>query len=306
RKEVELLRGAATEFDHTAFLGGRQTPVFFGSAINNFGVREILRALIDWAPEPQPRDGGPREVVPDEEAFSGFVFKIQANMDPMHRDRIAFFRVCSGRFTPGLKTRHQRLGREIKIPSAITFLAAGRAHREEAAPGDIIGIHNHGQFQIGDTLTQGEALSFKGIPYFAPELFRRAHLKEPLRSKQLHRGLKELGEEGAIQVFEPRQGAGLILGAVGALQFDIVAARLQTEYKVDAVFEPMRIHAARWVTSANRRKLADFCEANALRTATDVDGNLVFLADSRVNLELTQERWPDLQFHEIREHGERL
>jgi len=303
--DVELVSGAAGEFDTTAFLAGQQTPVFFGSAINNFGVREVLDALVGWAPPPQARDGGTRNVEPDENNFSGFVFKIQANMDPNHRDRIAFLRVCSGRFTPGMKVQHRRLGRSIKIPSAITFLAAGRVRSQQAVAGDVIGIHNHGQFQIGDTLTEGESLNFKGIPYFAPELFRRAQLRDPLRSKQLHKGLKELGEEGAIQVFEPLQGSGLVLGAIGILQFDIVAARLDAEYRVDAIFENVPVHTARWVTG-DASQLAKFKRSLMPHLATDVDGNLVYLAPSRVKLELTQERWPEIGFHEVREHGEQL
>src|SRR5215468_8333512 len=220
RHDVELIRSASHPLDMESFLAGRQTPVFFGSAINNFGVQEILQALVDWAPQPQPRDGGARVVNPPEPAFSGFVFKIQANMDPNHRDRIAFFRVCSGRYTPGMKARHLRADREMKIGNALTFMANERVQSEDAVAGDIIGIHNHGQLQIGDTLTQGEALEFKGIPYFAPELFRVARPRDPFKAKQLQKGLRELGEEGAIQVFESAVGNTLLLGAVGQLQFE--------------------------------------------------------------------------------------
>ena len=208
--------------------------MFFGSGINNFGVQEILSALTEWAPPPQPRDGGARIVEPAEAPFTGFVFKIQANMDPRHRDRIAFFRVCSGRYTPAMKVQHQRMGREIKLGNVMTFMANERVASEDAVAGDIIGIHNHGQLQIGDTLTEGEALGFKGIPYFAPELFRVARPRDPFKAKQLQKGLQELGEEGAIQVFETVVGNTLLLGAVGQLQFEVVAARLASEYKVDA------------------------------------------------------------------------
>src|SRR5690349_5336653 len=257
RQDVELVRSAAPPFDLDEFLAGRQTPVFFGSGINNFGVQEVLQALVDWAPKPQPRDGGARVVEPVEPPFTGFVFKIQANMDPKHRDRIAFFRVCSGRYTPGMKVRHLRIGREMKIANALTFMANERVSSEDAVAGDIIGIHNHGQLQIGDTLTEGETLGFKGIPYFAPELFTIARPRDPFKAKQLQKGLRELGEEGAIQVFESAVGNTLLLGAVGQLQFEVVADRLAREYNVDAVYDPAGVTTARWLTypdDTTRRK----------------------------------------------------
>ncbi len=305
RMEVELVRGASPEFDLEEFLRGNQTPVFFGSAINNFGVREILNALVDWAPAPQPRDATFREVSPIEPAFSGFVFKIQANMDPMHRDRIAFLRVCSGRFERGMKIRHLRLGRDIKISNVITFMAHQREQIEEAYPGDIIGLHNHGNVQIGDSFSEGEMLSFTGIPYFAPELFRVARIRNPLKIKQLHKGLQQLGEEGAVQVFKPLSGGDIVLGAVGVLQFEVVAHRLESEYGVDAVFEHSSIHTARWVTSKNPKKLEEFEKSLANQVAHDAAGSLAYFATSRVNLELVQERWPDLEFHATREHASR-
>ncbi len=304
--EIELVRGAGASFELDGFLGGRQTPVFFGSGINNFGVREVLRALADWAPSPRPREAVERTVDPTEPKFSGFVFKIQANMDPQHRDRIAFLRVCSGRYTPGMKVRHRRTGKDMKIANAVVFMANERQRSEDAVAGDILGIHNHGQLQIGDTLTEGEALQFKGIPYFAPELFSRPRLKDPLRAKQLNKGLRELGEEGAVQVFEPFADNTLLIGAVGPLQFEIVAHRLKTEYGVDATFENAGLHTARWVTCADAQHLAEFSRANSLRLAHDVDGNLVYLADTRVNLQLAQERWPKISFHDTREHGQLL
>jgi peptide chain release factor 3 len=304
--EIELVRGAGASFDLGAFLAGRQTPVFFGSAINNFGVREVLRALSDWAPPPQPRAAHERVVQPDEPRFSGFVFKIQANMDPQHRDRIAFFRVCSGRYSPNMKVRHRRTGKEIKIANAVTFMANERARMDDAVAGDIIGIHNHGQLQIGDTLTEGDNLRFLGIPYFAPELFSRPRLRDPLRAKQLNKGLRELGEEGAVQVFEPFVDSTLLIGAVGQLQFEVVEHRLRTEYGVDASFERAGIHTARWVTCDDAAHLAEFTRANSARLARDVDGNLVYLADTRVNLSLAQERWPRVRFHDTREHGQLL
>ncbi|MEW5892823.1 MAG: peptide chain release factor 3 [Pseudomonadota bacterium] len=306
REEVELIQAASHPFDITAFLAGRQTPVFFGSGINNFGVREILQALVEWAPPPQARDGGTRMVEPAEKPFTGFVFKIQANMDPKHRDRIAFFRVCSGRYTPGMKVQHQRLQREMKLGNALTFMANERVHMEDAVAGDIIGIHNHGQLQIGDTLTEGEALHFKGIPYFAPELFRTARARDPLKSKQLQKGLKELGEEGAIQVFETSAGGALLLGAVGQLQFEVVASRLATEYKVDAVYEPADIYTARWLSFPDEATRRQFEKDQMLRLAHDVDGNPVYLATNRYNLELLMEKWPQVKFHATREHGQKL
>jgi len=304
--EIELVRGAGASFQLDDFLKGKQTPVFFGSGVNNFGVREVLRALADWAPPPQPREAVERTVEPAEAKFTGFVFKIQANMDPQHRDRIAFFRVCSGRYSPGMKVRHRRTGKDMKIANAVVFMANERQRSEDAVAGDIIGIHNHGQLQIGDTLTEGEALQFKGIPYFAPELFSKPRLKDPLRAKQLNKGLLELGEEGAVQVFEPFADNTLLLGAVGPLQFEIVAHRLKSEYGVDAVFENAGIHTARWVTCPDAPHLAEFTKANSLRLAKDVDGNLVYLADTRVNLQLAQERWPKVAFHDTREHGQLL
>ncbi len=306
REDVELIQGASHPFDITAFLAGTQSPVFFGSGINNFGVREILQALVEWAPPPQPRDGGTRMVQPAEAPFSGFVFKIQANMDPKHRDRIAFFRVCSGRYTPGMKVSHRRTAKEIKLANALTFMANERVASEDAVAGDIIGIHNHGQLQIGDTLTEGEALGFKGIPYFAPELFRVARPRDPFKSKQLEKGLQELGEEGAIQVFQATVSNNLLLGAVGVLQFEIVAQRLATEYKVDAIYDAASISTARWLTYPDEATRRDFEREQAAALATDVDGNPVFLATNKYNLQITQERWTKVGFHTTREHGQRV
>jgi len=311
RDETELVKGAGASFHLEDFLKGKQSPVFFGSGINNFGVREILQALIDWAPPPQPREavtgsGESRMVAPDEANFTGFVFKIQANMDPNHRDRIAFFRVCSGEYTPGMKVKHRRTGKEMKIANAVVFMANERSRMEDAFAGDIIGIHNHGQLQIGDVLTESEMLTYKGIPYFAPDLFSRARLRDPLKSKQLNKGLRELGEEGAIQVFAPLVDSTLLLGAVGQLQFEVVEHRLKAEYGVDATFERAGIHTARWVTCDNAAHLAEFAKAQQQRLAHDVDGNLVYLADNRVNLSLAMERWPRVKFHNTREHGQTL
>ena len=304
REDVDLIQSASSPFDLIGFLAGRQSPVFFGSAINNFGVQEILQALLDWAPPPQERDGGQRMVQPGEAAFSGFVFKIQANMDPKHRDRIAFFRVCSGRYVPGMKVRHLRLDREMKLANVLTFMANERLLMEDAVAGDIIGIHNHGNLHIGDTLSEGEVLGFKGIPYFSPELFRAARLRDPLKSKQLLKGLQELGEEGAIQVFENLGSGALLLGAVGNLQFEVVAQRLKTEYKVDAIFESADIYTARWLTFPDEVTRRGFEREQLHRLAKDVDGNAVYLASTRYNLEVTSEKWSRVGFHSSREHGQ--
>ncbi|HET6720111.1 MAG TPA: peptide chain release factor 3 [Rhodocyclaceae bacterium] len=304
--DVELVGAACPEFDQEAFQAGRQTPVFFGSAINNFGVREILQALVDWAPSPQPHDATTRAVSGVEKAFTGFVFKIQANMDPQHRDRIAFLRVCSGKYEPGIKVKNQRAGKELRIQNAVTFLANTRARSEEAFAGDIIGIHNHGQLQIGDTLADEDGLSFTGIPYFAPELFRSPRLRDPLKAKQLYKGLKELGEEGAVQVFEPYGGGSLLIGAVGPLQFEIVSERLKSEYGVDAFFEQSPVVIARWVTCADAAVWAEFEKTQAARLGKDVDDNWVYLVSSRVYLQTAAERFPKVKFHATREHGKKL
>jgi peptide chain release factor 3 len=227
-------------------------------------------------------------------------------MDPRHRDRIAFFRVCSGRYAPGIKVRHLRERREMKIGNALTFMANERVQSEDAVAGDIIGIHNHGQLQIGDTLTEGEELAYTGIPYFAPELFRVARPRDPFRAKQLAKGLQELGEEGAIQVFEITQSNTLLLGAVGQLQFEVVAARLASEYKVDAIYEGASISTARWLTFPDENIRRNFEREQASSLGIDVDDNPVFLATSKYNLQVTMERWPKVGFHATREHGQRM
>lgn len=297
REEVELVKGASHEYDQQAFIRGELSPVFFGSAINNFGVQDLLDALINYAPIPPARKTLTRAVQPDEDKFSGFVFKIQANMDPSHRDRIAFLRICSGSYTKGMKVKHVRLGRDVKIPQAITFMASDREHVEEAWSGDIIGLHNHGTIQIGDTFTQGEDLKYIGIPHFAPELFRRAQLKDPLRMKALQKGLQELCEEGASQLFRPLNRNDLIVGAVGVLQFDVVAHRLKSEYNVECVFENVNVATARWIECKDDVKLEEFQKKAHDNLALDGAGHLTYIAPSRVNLELTIERWPDIQFN---------
>ncbi len=300
--EIELVRGASEPFDRDAYRAGRQSPVFFGSAISNFGVEELLRAFVGESPGPLARTCRERTVEAGETKLTGFVFKIQANMDPGHRDRIAFLRVCSGRYQRGMRVRHVRLNKEMKIADALTFMAADRSQAEEAYAGDIIGLHNHGTINIGDSFSEGEMLHFTGVPNFAPEIFRRAVLKDPLRMKALGKGLDQLCEEGATQLFRPLRNADLILGAVGQLQFEVVAFRLQDEYGVQCVFENIAVHTARWVTAQDARKLEEFRVRAFDHLALDHDGELVYLASSRVNLQLTQERWPDIQFHATRDH----
>ncbi len=303
REEIELVRGASHAFDQDAYLKGELSPVLFGSAINNFGVKELLDTFVETAPPPRGRETIDRTVEPAEDKFSGFVFKIQANMDPQHRDRIAFLRVCSGRYSKGMKMRHVRIGRDVKVANAITFMASEREHVEEAWAGDIIGLHNHGTIQIGDTFTEGEVLQFTGIPNFAPELFRRVVLRDPLRLKALQKGLVELSEEGASQLFRPLRNNDLIVGAVGVLQFDVVAFRLKNEYGVDCTFEAVNVATARWVSSKDPRKLDQFRTKARDNLAVDGGGNLTYLAPTRVNLDLAMERAPEIEFHATREHG---
>ncbi|NEX20778.1 peptide chain release factor 3 [Thiorhodococcus mannitoliphagus] len=301
RDELELVEGASHPLDLDAYRAGKQTPVFFGSAINNFGVRELLDAFVDYAPVPRPRETRQRLVDPAEERFSGFVFKIQANMDPGHRDRVAFMRVCSGSYKKGMKMRHVRIGKMIQVANAITFQADERRHVEEAWPGDIIGLHNHGTIQIGDTFSEGEDLKYEGIPYFAPELFRRVVLKDPLRMKALQKGVLQLSEEGATQSFRPLKNNELILGAVGVLQFDVAAYRLKDEYGVEAIVEPVSVKTARWIQCDDSKMLERFRDKCYEHLALDGDDQLVYLAPTMVNLSLAEERWPEVRFLATRE-----
>jgi len=300
--EIELVRGASNRFELEEYLAGRMTPVYFGTALGNFGVREMLNEFVEWAPAPLARDTQSRTVEPKEEKFTAFVFKIQANMDPKHRDRIAFLRVCSGSYSRGMKVLHTRLNKEVRVSDAVTFLAGEREQAIEAVSGDILGFHNHGTIQIGDTFTEGEALQFKGIPHFAPELFKRIRLKDPLKMKQLQKGLKQLSEEGSVQVFMPFKNNDLIVGAVGVLQFEVVAFRLKDEYKVDCIYEPVSVYSARWVTSKKPAKLEEFRKKAYDNISIDGGEHLTYLAPSRVNLSLMEERWPDIEFHATREH----
>lgn len=312
RSEVELVRGASHTFDRAAYLAGKQTPVFFGSASNNFGVQSLLDAVVDLSPPPQPRDAIvgnsvgnsvdklTRTVTPDEEKFSGFVFKIQANMDPKHRDRIAFVRVCSGKFERGIKLKQRSTGKTLAINNAITFMAQDRNTTDEAWPGDILGIPNHGTVVLGDAFSEGEDIQFTGIPCFAPEHFRRAQIRNPMKMKQLQKGLQQLAEEGATQLFRPIHSNDLILGAVGTLQFDVVAHRLEFEYGVDCFFEPYNVSTARWLRG-DAAMIQQLAEKSGVNVALDGAGDYVYLAPNRVNLNMTREKYPDIVFLETRE-----
>lgn len=303
RDDIELLQGASDPFDMDEYLKGSQTPVFFGSAINNFGVREMLDSFVEIAPPPGTRKTATRDVDPKEKEFSGFTFKIQANMDPAHRDRIAFFRICSGKFTRGMKVKHHRIGKDVIISNATIFMAQERSNIDEAYPGDIIGIHNHGTIKIGDTFTEREPLKFTGIPSFAPEHFRRVILKNPLKTKALQKGLFQLAEEGTIQVFRPKINNDYILGAVGVLQFDVTMSRLMAEYNVDAGYEPIDFSVARWVTCDNEERLKEFIRKNSGAIATDSEGWTAFLTTSEYQLGFAVEAWQDITFHKTREYN---
>jgi peptide chain release factor 3 len=308
--EIELLTDAAPPFDRGAFLNGQQTPMFFGSAVNNFGVREVLDALVDLAPPPGERSAIQRVVKPGESKFSGVVFKIQANMDPAHRDRIAFLRVASGHFERGMRLKVVRSGKELRPNTVVSFLSQRRELLDEAYAGDIIGIPNHGVLQLGDTLTEGEALQFTGLPFFAPEMFRSVEVADPLKTKQLKAGLTQLGEEGAIQVFRPVGGTVLLLGAVGQLQFEVVAHRLEHEYGCKARIMPSRFQVARWVTcetgdgaAADERELKRFIDGNSHRVAYDAVDAPTVLVEYAPELRAIEANWPKIKFHALREHA---
>jgi len=303
RDDVELLEGVLPKFDLQDYLSGTQSPIFFGSAINNFGVQEMLDAFVEMAPCPGIRKAASRDISPYERPFAGFAFKIQANMDPAHRDRIAFLRICSGKFTRGMKVMHHRIGKEVTLSNATIFMAQDRTNVDEAYPGDIIGIHNHGTIRIGDTFSEKEELKFLGIPHFAPEHFRRVILKNPIKFKQLQKGLIQLSEEGAVQVFRPLTGNNYILGAVGILQFDVVMERLRAEYGADAVYEPVDYATARWVVCDDNKLLRNFEKSYQGYLARDTEGFLTYLAPNSWRLKNAMEEWPGLTFLKTREHN---
>jgi peptide chain release factor 3 len=301
REEVELVKGASHPFNLELFLAGKLTPVYFGSATNNFGIQALLDDFVQYAPPPKSRESIERVVEPEENELTGFVFKIQANMDPNHRDRIAFLRICSGQYTKGIKMLHLRTGKTMQVHQALTFMAGDRTHVETAVAGDIIGLHNHGTIHIGDTFTQGESLKFMGIPHFAPELFKLVRLRDPLKSKSLIKGLIELSEEGATQVFRPLNRNDLILGAIGVLQFDVIAHRLKHEYHADCIYESVNISCARWIKAKDSKALESFKVKAADYLALDGAEALIYLAPTRVNLSMAEERYPEITFLATRE-----
>ena len=308
---MELAQGASAEWDHEAFLAGKLTPVFFGSGVNNFGVMEVLDAVIDMSPPPGPRQSSllvnkqpvEKTIQPEDPGFSGVVFKVQANMDANHRDRIAFVRMASGKYYPGMKLKVQRTGKELRPTSVVTFMSQRREAVEEAYAGDIVGFTTHGGVQLGDTLTDGTNLQFTGLPFFAPEMFMTVVLRNPLRTKQLQQGLMQLGEEGAIQVFRPEAGGNMLLGAVGQLQFEVVQHRLNAEYDCDIRLEGCQYTGARWITAETPAELREFEHAYPLRMARDAADTLAFLCTSPYDVRLAQERFPKIHFHPLREHA---
>ena len=310
-ESMELAVGASIAWDHQEFLAARLTPVFFGSGVNNFGVMEVLNAVVDMSPPPGPRvaftevnrQREERTVHPEDESFAGVVFKVQANMDSNHRDRIAFVRVASGKYTPGMKMKVQRTGKELRPTSVVTFMSQRREAVDEAYAGDIIGFTTHGGVQLGDTITDGPSLQFTGLPFFAPEMFMTVVLKNPLRTKQLQQGLMQLGEEGAIQVFKPEAGGNMLLGAVGQLQFEVVQHRLKTEYDCDVRLEGCQYTGARWSTADTPVELREFENAYPLRMARDAADTLAYLCTSPYDVRLAQERFPKIHFHPLREHA---
>ena len=303
RDDVEMARGLCREFDVEDYRAGHLSPVYFGSAINNFGVRELLQGLVRYAPPPRPQNCAERTVEPGEEKVSGFVFKIQANMDPKHRDRIAFVRLASGHFKRGMKLHHVRHGKPFALNNPVLFLAQNRETAEEAWAGDIIGVPNHGNLRIGDTLTEGETLHVTGIPSFAPELLQSVRPEDPMRAKHLGRALQQLAEEGAAQVFKPQIGAEMIVGVVGGLQFEVMADRIRTEYDVPVRFEATAIMTARWVEADDERHLKAFTDANQSAMALDHDSAPVFLARNAWHLNRAGEDWPDIRFLKTRENS---
>ena len=297
REDVELIEGVYPEFDIQEYLAGKVAPVFFGSAVNNFGVRELLDCFIDIAPKPIPRETEEREVTPEEKKFTGFVFKIHANMDPKHRNRIAFVRVCSGKFERGKNYHHVRMDKSIRFSNATAFMAQDRETVDEAWPGDIVGIYDTGNLKIGDTLTEGEKGLYKGIPSFSPEIFKEVVNKDAMKSKQLEKGLNQLMEEGVAQLFTFELGSRKVVGTVGALQFEVIQHRLKHEYGASCSFAPMNLYKACWINSKDKKKLNEFVVSKQRHIAKDKDGKLVFMAESRSWLSMVQDNFPDIEFH---------
>jgi peptide chain release factor 3 len=302
-EQIELAQQACPAFDLKAYREGHLTPVYFGSALKDYAVRELLDGLVANAPPPRAQKAEPRDVQPEEKEVSGFVFKVQANMDPNHRDRIAFMRVCSGRFKRGMKLKHLRSNKTMAVQAPIFFFAQDREIVEEAWPGDIIGIPNHGTLRVGDTLTEGSELRFTGIPNFAPEILRRVRLGDPMRAKQMRKALEDLAEEGVTQVFRPLVGSDWIVGVVGPLQLEVLATRIEGEYKIKIGFEPAPYETARWVAADDPKKLKEFIENNQGAMSEDRDGAPVYLARNAWELNYTTEKWPDIRFNTTRERA---
>jgi peptide chain release factor 3 len=303
REEVAMARGLCPAFDMQAYRAGHLTPVFFGSAISSFGIRELIDGLCELAPPPGARRARERTVEASEGKVTGFVFKVQANMDPRHRDRVAFLRLCSGHFRRGMKLFHPKSGERLAVHNPVLFLAQERELAEDAFGGDVIGIPNHGKLGIGDTLTEGETLAFTGVPSFAPELLQRVRSTDPLRAKHLGRALEQLAEEGAARVFRTRLGTSYIVGVVGALQFDVLADRIENEYDLPVAFESAALHTARWVESDDNAELMRFLRENEAAVADDHNDRPVFLARNSWHLETAEKEWPKIRFLKVREYG---
>ncbi len=301
REEVEIIDGVYDEFDRESYLNGELAPVFFGSAVNNFGVKELLDTFIEISPSPRGRDTDARFIEPDEKKFSGFVFKIHANLDPKHRDRIAFLRIVSGKFERNTFYNHIRLDKKMKFPNPTSFMAQDKSVIDEAFPGDVIGLYDTGNFKIGDTLTEGEKFYFKGIPSFSPEIFMELENLDPLKSKQLDKGIHQLTDEGVAQMFMMQPGNRKIVGTVGQLQFDVIQYRLINEYGANCRFTPKAYTKAVWITSDNDQELESFKRAKANHLATDKDGNLVFLAETQFLLQMAEQDYPEITFHKTSE-----
>jgi peptide chain release factor 3 len=297
RADLELVEGVYSKFDRETYLSADVAPVFFGSALNNFGVKELLDCFVDIAPSPRPVQTDERIVYANEPGFTGFVFKIHANMDPKHRDRIAFVKICSGKFERNTNYYHVRLGRELKFANPTAFMAAKQSIIDEAFPGDIVGLHDTGNFKIGDTLTQGEIIHFKGIPSFSPELFKYIVNTDPMKTKQLSKGIDQLMDEGVAQSFVGKASGRKIIGTVGALQFEVIQYRLEHEYNASCRWEHIQLYKTCWIQSDNKRSLDDFIERKYMNMAVDKEGRYVFLADSPYALQMAQDKFPDIKFH---------
>jgi len=302
-EDIGLIEAACPAFDLEAYRQGHMTPVYFGTALKNFGVDELLKGLGQVAPPPRPQPSDKRVIEPTEKPVTGFVFKVQANMDKNHRDRVAFLRLCSGHFKRGMKLKQVRSGKPITVSNPTLFFAQDRSLADEAWPGDIIGIPNHGTLRVGDALTEGEDLRFTGIPNFAPEILRRVRLSDPMKAKHLQRALEDLAEEGVTQVFRPRIGADWIVGLVGQLQLDVLAARLAEEYGLEVGFETAPYDTARWVDAAEKRDLDEFLDQNRGALADDRDANPVFLARNAWELSYIEKKWDKIRFHATRERS---